>query len=281
MGRRWVWGQRRVCYVTCYFRCLGQDGPRSIPKGKNQAENCMNESRHPMRWNSRALSHVGAVRKNNEDSYLHRPDLGVWAVADGMGGHAAGDIASQTVVECLTQMPQNGSLSTLVEAAEDKLLEANRRLVAMAVDQQQRTIGSTAVALVARGRHVACLWAGDSRLYRVRGKKIERMTQDHAMVEDLVSSGLMSREEASTHPQANRITRAIGAMPGLFVDVELYAIEAGDLFVLCSDGLYKELTDAEIAKTLNGSEQAVDALINLCLERRARDNVTVIAVRFT
>ncbi|HSC46910.1 MAG TPA: protein phosphatase 2C domain-containing protein [Gammaproteobacteria bacterium] len=241
----------------------------------------MNESRHPLRWNSRALSHVGAVRKNNEDSYLHRPDLGVWAVADGMGGHAAGDIASQTVVECLTQIQQNGSLSTLVEAAEDKLLEANRRLVAMAVDQQQRTIGSTAVALVARGRHVACLWAGDSRLYRVRGKKIERMTQDHAMVEDLVSSGLMSREEASTHPQANRITRAIGAMPGLFVDVELYAIEAGDLFVLCSDGLYKELTDTEIAKTLNGSEQAVDALINLCLERRARDNVTVIAVRFT
>jgi serine/threonine protein phosphatase PrpC len=239
----------------------------------------MTESRS-LRWNSRAISHVGAVRKNNEDSYLHRPDLGVWAVADGMGGHAAGDVASQTVVECLTQLPPNGSLSSMVDATEDRLLEANRRLLALAVNQHQRTIGSTAVALLARGNYVACLWAGDSRVYRLRGKRVERMTQDHAMVEDLVSSGLMSRDEAVSHPQANRITRAIGAMPGLFVDVEMFAIEPGDIFVLCSDGLYKELSDAEIGKTLNGNEQSVDALINLALERRARDNVTVIAVRF-
>ena len=234
-----------------------------------------------MRWNSRAISHVGAVRKNNEDAYLHRPDLGLWVVADGMGGHAAGDVASQTVVECLTQMPANGTLSAMVDAVEDRLLEANRRLLALAVNQHQRTIGSTAVALLARGNYAACLWAGDSRAYRVRGKRVERMTQDHAMVEDLVSSGLMSRDEAVSHPQANRITRAIGAMPGLFVDVEIFALEPDDIYVLCSDGLYKELTDAEIGKTLNGNEQSVDALINLALERRARDNVTVIAVRFT
>ncbi|MGE5624019.1 MAG: PP2C family protein-serine/threonine phosphatase [Bacillota bacterium] len=240
----------------------------------------MSESRS-LRWNSRAISHVGAVRKNNEDAYLHRPDLGLWVVADGMGGHAAGDVASQTVIECLSQVPTNGSLSGMVDAVEDRLLEANRRLLALAVNQHQRTIGSTAVALLARGNHVACLWAGDSRAYRLRGRRVERMTQDHAMVEDLVSSGLMSRDEAVSHPQANRITRAIGAMPGLFVDVEIFALESDDIYVLCSDGLYKELTDAEIGKTLNGNEQAVDALINLALERRARDNVTVIAVRFT
>jgi len=240
----------------------------------------MSESR-PLRWTSRAISHVGAVRKNNEDSYLHRPEIGLWAVADGMGGHSAGDVASQTVVECLGQVNANGSLSSMVDATEDRLLEANRRLLALAVDQHQRTIGSTAVALLARGGYVACLWAGDSRAYRIRGKRVERMTQDHAMVEDLVSSGLMSRDEASSHPQANRITRAIGAMPGLFVDVEMFAVEPGDIYLLCSDGLYKELTDAEIVKTLNGDEQAVNSLINLALERRARDNVTVIAVRFT
>jgi serine/threonine protein phosphatase PrpC len=234
-----------------------------------------------MHWNSRAISHVGAVRKNNEDAFLHRPDIGVWAVADGMGGHAAGDIASQTVVECLTQLPANGDFSSLVDATEDKLLEANRKLLTLAVNQHERTVGSTAVALVARERYAACLWAGDSRLYRIRGKKIERLTQDHAMVEDLVSSGLMSREEASIHPQANRITRAIGAMPGLFVDMELFEIAPDDIYVLCSDGLYKELTETDILKTLNGDEQAVDALINLALERRARDNVTVIAIRFT
>ena len=239
----------------------------------------MNDSRG-MQWNSRAISHVGAVRKNNEDSYLHRPDLGVWVVADGMGGHAAGDVASQTVVECMAQLPANGSLSALVDAAEDKLLEANRRLLALAVNQHQRTIGSTAVALLARGKYAACLWAGDSRVYRVRGKKVERLTQDHAMVEDLVSSGLMSRDEAISHPQANRITRAVGAMPGLFVDVEMFVLEPNDIYVLCSDGLYKELNDAEIGKTLAGDEQAVDQLINLALERRARDNVTAIAVRF-
>ena len=240
----------------------------------------MSESLRALKWNSRAISHVGAVRKNNEDSYLHRPDIGLWVVADGMGGHAAGDVASQTVVECMAQVSANGKLSSMIDSAEDKLLEANRRLLALAVDKHQRTIGSTAVALLARGNHVACLWAGDSRVYRVRGKKVERMTQDHAMVEDLVSSGLMSRDEAISHPQANRITRAIGAMPGLFVDVELFEVTNNDIFVLCSDGLYKELSDTEIGKTLNGDEQAVDALINLALERRARDNVTAIAVRF-
>jgi serine/threonine protein phosphatase PrpC len=136
------------------------------------------------------------------------------------------------------------------------------------------------VVLVARGRHAACLWAGDSRLYRIRGKQIEQLSQDHAMVEDLIASGLLSREEAAGHPQANRITRAIGAMPGLFVDIELFAPEPGDIYLLCSDGLYKEMSDEEIARTLKGNEQAVDKLIELALQRHARDNVTIIAVKF-
>lgn len=241
----------------------------------------MTKQANPLRWTSRAISHVGAVRKNNEDSILTRPEIGLWVVADGMGGHAAGDVASQTVVECLTQATANGDLATFVDQVEDKLLDANRKLLTLALDQQQRTIGSTVVVFLANGRHGACLWAGDSRLYRLRGKRIERVTQDHAMVEDLVAGGLMSREEASSHPQANRITRAIGAMPGLFVDIELFELQPGDIYLLCSDGLYKELTDAEIARTLNGDEQSVDALINLALQRRARDNVSVIAIRFS
>ena len=138
----------------------------------------MSESKQ-LRWTSRAISHMGVVRKNNEDSYLHRPDIGMWAVADGMGGHSAGDVASQTVVECLGQVPANGSLSAMVDVTEDKLLEANRRLLALAVDQHQRTIGSTAVALLARGNHVACLWAGDSRAYRIRGKRVEQIGRAH------------------------------------------------------------------------------------------------------
>jgi serine/threonine protein phosphatase PrpC len=240
----------------------------------------MKQTQPPLRWNSRGITNVGTVRKNNEDAFLHRPDIGVWAVADGMGGHAAGDVASGMVVEQLTQLPQNCSLNDLIDAAEDRLLEVNRKLLTLALDQKERTIGSTAVVLVARGRYAACLWAGDSRLYRIRGKQIEQLSQDHAMVEDLISSGLLSREEAAGHPQANRITRAIGAMPGLFVDIELFAPEPGDIYLLCSDGLYKEMSDEDIARTLKGNEQAVDKLIELALERHARDNVTVVAVKF-
>ena len=240
----------------------------------------MKHTQQQLRWNSRGITNVGSVRKNNEDAFLHRPDLGVWVVADGMGGHAAGDVASGMVVEQLTQLPPNGGLPEMIDTAEDGLLEVNRKLLTLAVDQKERTIGTTAVVLVVRGRFAACLWAGDSRLYRIRGKQIEQLTQDHAMVEDLIESGLLSREEAASHPQANRITRAIGAMPGLFVDVELFAPKAGDIYLLCSDGLYKEMSDEDICKTLKGNEQAVDKLIELALDRHARDNVTVVAVKF-
>lgn len=241
----------------------------------------MKEPAPALHWNSFGITNVGAVRKINEDAFLNRPDLGVWAVADGMGGHAAGDVASQIVVDRLAQLPANSGLSALIDAAEDRLLEANRKLLTLAMRQKERTIGSTVLALVARGRHAACLWAGDSRLYRIRGQHIEQMMQDHAMVEDLVASGLITREEAADHPQANRITRAIGAMPSLFMDIELFAIRPGDIYLLCSDGLYKELSNDEIIKTLNNNEQAVDKLIMFALERGARDNVTVVTVRFT
>ena len=241
----------------------------------------MKKNRPELHWNSHAITNVGAVRKTNEDAFLNRPDLGVWAVADGMGGHAAGDVASQIVVDRLAQLPKNSSLSALVDVAEDRLLEANRKLLTLAMRQKERTIGSTVVTLFARGHHAACLWAGDSRLYRIRGRRIEQMMQDHAMVEDLVASGLITREEASDHPQANRITRAIGAMPSLFLDLELFAIRPGDIYLLCSDGLYKELSDDEIVRTLNNNEQAVDKLIMFALERGAHDNVTVVTVRFT
>lgn len=240
----------------------------------------MTDSPTHAHWVSHGITNIGAVRKINEDAFLDRADLGVWAVADGMGGHAAGDVASQTVVERLEQLPGNSKLSTLLDAAEDRLYEANRKLLTLAMHQKERTIGSTVVALLARGRYAACVWAGDSRLYRIRGRSIEQMMQDHAMIEELVASGMITRAEAASHPQANRITRAIGAMPGLFLDVELFALEAGDIYLLCSDGLYKELDDQEIARTLGGDVHAVDRLIMFALERGAHDNVTVVAVQF-
>lgn len=241
----------------------------------------MRKHRPALHWNSHGLTNVGAVRKVNEDAFLDRPDLGIWAVADGMGGHAAGDVASQMVVDRLAQLSANGKLSSLLDAAEERLLDANRKLLTLAMRQKERTIGTTVMALFARGEHAACLWAGDSRLYRIRGRRIEQMMQDHAMIEDLITSGLITREEAADHPQANRITRAIGAMPSLFLDIELFALQPGDIYLLCSDGLYKELSDEEIAKTLGNDVHAVNRLIMFALERGAHDNVTVVAVQFT
>jgi serine/threonine protein phosphatase Stp1 len=240
----------------------------------------MKRTQTDLHWHSHGITNVGAVRKMNEDAFLDRPDLGVWAVADGMGGHAGGDVASQLVVDRLAQLPANSSLSVLVDTAEDRLLEANRKLLTLAMRQKERTIGSTVVAFFARGQHAACLWAGDSRLYRIRGRNIELMMQDHAMVEDLVMSGLITREEAADHPQANRITRAIGAMPTLFLDLELYTVRPDDIYLLCSDGLYKELSDDEIVKTLNNDEKAIDKLIMFALERGAHDNVTIVSIKF-
>lgn len=235
-------------------------------------------SRDPISWNSHAVSHVGTVRKVNEDACLNRPARGVWAVADGMGGHSAGDVASQTVIEMLDDLPAEGTLASMATCIEDTLREANTRLVKLARDSDKHTIGCTVVVLVIRGHHALCVWAGDSRLYRLRKGRLEQLTQDHAMVEDMVEAGLIRREEAESHPHANRITRAIGATDDLFVDMEIYDVEPNDRFLLCSDGLYKEATEADIAKQLKRKGDTAKAAVDFALDKNARDNVTVVTV---
>ncbi len=244
----------------------------------------MNEasgSHAPLRWNSSACTDVGAVRKINEDSMLARPERGLWAVADGMGGHSAGDRASQLVVRRLDAIKVNGDLADCINAIDDALVQSNTELRELAKSESKRTIGCTAAAAVMRGRHLACLWAGDSRVYRHRpGDGLSQLTQDHAMVEALVTQGVLSREEAERHPQANLITRAVGASDILLVDVELFEMAVGDVFMICSDGLYKEVNDDEIGEILadtSGTDRA-RSLVDLALSRRARDNTTVIVV---
>jgi protein phosphatase len=235
-------------------------------------------------WRSTACTDVGAVRKINEDSLLARPEWGLWAVADGMGGHSAGDRASQLVVRRLNELDELGERGDLVDwinAIDDVLVGANTELRELAETESKRTIGCTAATVIAHGRHIACLWAGDSRVYRYRaGDGLSQLTQDHAMVEHLVSQGMLSREEAENHPQANLITRAVGAGDVLFVDVELFDLAAGDVLMLCSDGLYKEVSDEEIGAALADTDAADPAreLLDLALSRRARDNTTVIVV---
>ena len=233
-------------------------------------------------WRSFACTDVGAVRKINEDSMLARPERGLWAVADGMGGHSAGDRASQLVVGRLDALELPDALSPAIDAVDDALVASNTALRELAQAEHKRTIGCTAAAMVIRGRHAAMLWTGDSRVYRHRpGEGLSQLTQDHAMVEQLVTQGVLTRAEAENHPQANLITRAVGAADVLFVDVELFELTPGDVLMICSDGLYKEVDNKEIGELLadESNEDAARALVDLALSRRARDNTTVIVVR--
>ena len=234
----------------------------------------------PLDWISSACTDVGAVRELNEDAYLERSDLGLWLVADGMGGHFAGDVASQMVVSAMDTLEPPRSLSKFVEAVERRLVETNTRLRDYAEREETHTIGSTVVALLVHGEHAVCLWAGDSRMYRYRDGRLEQISQDHALVEELVERGVLTAEQAVDHPHGNLVTRAVGAAERLFLDVEIIPIQAGDLFILCSDGLEKEIAEEEMSVMVEASDpsQLSHALLARALTIGARDNVTVITV---
>jgi serine/threonine protein phosphatase PrpC len=229
-------------------------------------------------WDSAGSTDVGLVRQLNEDSYLDRTDLGLWVVADGMGGHACGDVASQTLCAALDKLPSIENLSSVVDFIDDSVIGVNRELLALArANEVGSVIGCTVVALVARGDHAVCLWAGDSRLYRLRDGILARLSDDHSLVEES-PAGLYEPDSK----YANVITRAVGADEQLFLDVDAYKLMKGDRFLLCSDGLDKELSDDEIAGfLLSGSPQASSrALVDAALRAGGTDNVTVIVADY-
>jgi serine/threonine protein phosphatase PrpC len=233
-------------------------------------------------WISYARTDVGKVRKVNEDSVLDHGDAGIWVVADGMGGHAAGDVASRSIVEKLGAIKASADANELINAVENGLLEVNESLLQQAAERTDRqTMGSTVSVMVAFHKKCFSLWAGDSRTYRVRNGRLQRMTSDHSKVQDLVDDGLLNEEEAERHPEANVITRAIGASRNLYIDLDVHDVDAGDRYMLCSDGLYKEVAEEEMADLISqGSpEDACNALVELTLERGSRDNVTVIVIQ--
>lgn len=235
------------------------------------------------RWWSSCQSNCGQRRKTNEDAYLATPARGVWVVADGMGGHARGDRASALIVEAFSDFPECGSLDELVAHGRERLQQANQRVHAEAKSLPVKQImGSTVAVLLAHKQHYACLWAGDSRIYQLRGSKLTQLTRDHSVVQRLIDSGELDATEAKKHPSANRITRAVGARADLAIDEVRGSIQDGDSVLLCTDGLVIEVDDVEIASVLDGMdcESAAQELIDLSLERGARDNVTVGIVRF-
>lgn len=237
------------------------------------------ESELETRWRSHARTHRGNRRPTNEDSVLDESGAAMWVVADGMGGHLAGDVASQKVVEALSRIPSQATLGALVDCVEDTLLDVNDELRDHA-RQVGQTVGSTVVVMLARGAVGAALWAGDSRLYRLRGADVELVTRDHNPVADLMDDGLVS-ESVAMRAETNVVTRAIGGQSNLALDVALFDIREDDTFLLCSDGLYRELSEQQIVRQLKSRrvERAVDGLIGDCLAGAARDNVSVVVSR--
>jgi len=231
-------------------------------------------------WVSTARTDVGMVRDHNEDALLDRPEAGLWVVADGMGGHSAGDLASGMLVERLESIEPPEDLNHLLDTAESIVLEVNSELRKIAKEREAHMIGSTIVSLLAFDDYALCLWAGDSRLYRLRGDNLIQVSQDHALVAELMERGVITPEQAVNHPQGNLVTRAVGASDTLYLDLEIVQLKPGDRFLLCSDGLDKEVTDAEIKQAMQDHPQAgfADPLVELALERGSRDNVSVIGI---
>ena len=231
-----------------------------------------------------ARTHVGCRRRLNEDAILACPDRRLWAVADGMGGHDAGEVASAMVVEALSRTATDESGHASRAAALAALEDVNGRLVEMGRRGfDSRTIGSTVVGLVASANAFTCFWAGDSRAYRVRAGSIERLTRDHSLVQDLIDSGMISPAEAESHPNANIITRAVGASELLRVDTVDGEIRTGDMFLLASDGLTRLLSDEELLAALGADdlEAIAERLLATALDRDAPDNVSLIVLRAT
>jgi serine/threonine protein phosphatase PrpC len=228
-------------------------------------------------FNQVARTHVGCRRKLNEDALLANSERRLWAVADGMGGHDAGEVASAAVVEALSQCSSASEVLTALGDVNARLVEMGR------TSFDSRTVGSTVVGLIADETSFTCFWAGDSRAYRVRDGTIARLTRDHSLVQDLIDAGMIDEGAAEGHPNANVITRAVGASDHLHVETVTGDVRSGDLFLLASDGLTRLVTDEELLVGLQGEdlEASADRLLRLALDRGAPDNVSLILLRAT
>ncbi|WDE13879.1 PP2C family protein-serine/threonine phosphatase [Thalassomonas haliotis] len=236
-----------------------------------------------MAQSSHAQTHRGTVRKINEDAFLELPSLGIWVVADGMGGHAAGDVASQLVIDTIQSAVETVPVEQMsCELLTQALQEANDKLQLMSTNEfSGKVAGSTVVILWIREDRYHLLWVGDSRGYLLRDEHFIQVTKDHSQVNDMVDEGLLRAEEAEHHPLANVITRAVGVDAKLEVDIKSGELQSGDVFLLCSDGLNKEVSDFEIEHTLLSGNiiDAGMALMHASLVRNARDNVTCILIK--
>jgi serine/threonine protein phosphatase Stp1 len=232
-----------------------------------------------LRFSTVAVTHTGLIRSANEDSYLNREEAGLWLVADGMGGHANGQWASNTVVAAIAAAPLSANFDADVLEVTGAIHRANE-VIFTTSQQQGARMGSTAVALCLAGDRFACIWAGDSRIYLLRDGRLYRMTRDHTQVEELLERGILTPAEAAHHPMSHVLSRAVGVEAELNLDAVSDIALPRDIFLLCSDGLSGVVSEEEICERLANfsAQSACQRLLDLTLSRGAPDNVTFIAV---
>jgi protein phosphatase len=233
-----------------------------------------------LRW--AGATDVGQVRSNNQDRYIGRPQAGLWVVADGMGGHQGGEIASQLACEALAEGFGEHSIVGLVDAIDAANAAVHQ---AGAEDPELAGMGTTVVAIaLVRDNDdevLAVANVGDSRAYRLADGVLEQLTEDHSLVADMVREGSLSAEEAATHPQRNILTRVLGVYDEVPVDVITVSPHHGDRYLLCSDGLFNEVPEEAIASVLRrlvDPAEAADELVRRAVQSGGRDNVTVLLV---
>src|SRR5690606_8266889 len=274
--------ERHLLEPAAGGRSHGDQAARQAADRQHRAGDAVTglSDRTALRWGG--ATDVGRVRTSNQDNYLARQDKGIWAVADGMGGHNGGEIASQIACQMLGEAFAEPTVEGLVDAIEAANAAVHR---AGADDPQLTGMGTTVVALAVvehEGDEVLAIAnVGDSRCYRYAAGELDQVTTDHSLVADLVREGSLSPEEAAVHPRRQIVTRVLGVDAAVPVDVFAVDPHAGDRFVLCSDGLFNEVPEPAIAAVLATTEDPEDAaheLVRLAVDGGGRDNVTVVVV---
>lgn len=228
-------------------------------------------------WQSASHTDLGRVSFVNQDAFMDSPEQRLWVVADGMGGQSRGDYASGAVVRHLREFPRQHSVLANLQDLEARLQAANEQCRTAFRNKQP---GSTVVLMLAHGNYCFILWAGDSRVYRLRDQQLEQLTLDHSLAQQKQASGELTAEESKDHPSAHVLTRAVGIRETLQPELGYHAVQPGDRYLLCSDGLYNPVEHDDIRSLLGRGtpEDACTALVDRALEQGGPDNITVIVM---
>ena len=235
---------------------------------------------------SHGVTDIGNVRTKNEDSILLLPKESTWVVADGMGGHHAGDFASQAITKNMALFKQQPTLEKSISLMEENLIHSNAIIRKKALKfGKNKTIGSTVVSVHIWGKFIFAFWAGDSRLYRHRDDQLIRLTEDHSYVEELVKMGKVKAKDAESHPASNIVLKAVGIDDDFRADLSYFEMQNDDIYIVCSDGLYKDLDESEILHIIQNNRNDLSLLNQslLCssLDAGGSDNTSIITIKVT